>query len=284
MPRAKSLKPGSRCIPNKVYGIDFSGARDAGNKIWIASARVLGTRIEVEECYQAKYLPDSATDCERCLNALRQFISKQRACACGLDFPFSLPRRLVEANTWEEFVLSFGSRYLGPEKFKQSCWETAGGCEERRGTDRENKTPFSPYNRRLYRQTYYGIRDVLAPLVRDKVVSVLPMQSGSPAKPWLLEVCPASTLERMGLRRPYKGSSKDMDKKANRTQILEEFENAGLINISSSALRATILDNPGGDALDSIIAAFATFRAIGSSADSSASTSNNSMLEGHIYI
>lgn len=23
-------------IPKKVYGIDFSGAKDAGNKIWIA--------------------------------------------------------------------------------------------------------------------------------------------------------------------------------------------------------------------------------------------------------
>jgi hypothetical protein len=121
----------------------------------------------------------------------------------GLDFPFSLPRRLVEANNWEEFVLSFSSRYPDAEKFRQSCWGTAGNCEEKRDTDRKSKTPFSPYNRRLYRQTYYGIRDVLVPLVRDKVVSVLPMQGVASDKPRLLEVCPAYTLERMGQRRPY---------------------------------------------------------------------------------
>lgn len=284
MPRAKSLKPGSRCLPNKVHGIDFSGARDAGKKIWIASAWVSGARIEVEECYQAKYLPDSATDRDRCLSALRQFISRQKACTCGLDFPFSLPCMLVEANNWEEFVLSFGSRYPDAEKFRQSCWETADNCEEKRDTDIKSKTPFSPYNRRLYRQTYYGIRDVLVPLVRDKVVSVLPMQGVASHKSWLLEVCPASTLQRMGQHRPYKGSNRDADKKANRAHILKEIENTGLIRIKSSTLRATILDDSDGDALDSVIAVLATFRAIGSINDFSVSTSSNSMLEGHIYI
>jgi hypothetical protein len=202
----------------------------------------------------------------------------------GLDFPFSLPRRLVEANNWEEFVLSFSSRYPDAEKFRQSCWGTAGNCEEKRDTDRKSKTPFSPYNRRLYRQTYYGIRDVLVPLVRDKVVSVLPMQGVASDKPRLLEVCPAYTLERMGQRRPYKGSNRDRDKRANRVHILKEIENTGLIRIRPSALRATILDNSDGDALDSVIAALATFQAIGSTNDFSASTSSNSMLEGHIYI
>jgi len=284
MPGVKPLKPSSRCLPNKVHGIDFSGARDAGNKIWIASARVFGARIEVEECYQAKCLPDSATDRDRCLRALQQFICRQSACACGLDFPFSLPHRLVEATNWEEFVLSFGSRYLDAEKFRQSCWETAGNCEEKRDTDRKSKTPFSPYNRRLYRQTYYGIRDVLAPLVRDKVVSVLPMQGVASDKPWLLEVCPASTLERMGQRLPYKGPNRDRDKRANRAHILKKIENTGFIRIRSSALRATILDDSDGDALDSVIAALATFRAIGSTNDFSALTPSISMLEGYIYI
>jgi len=280
MPRVRSLKPGSRTLPSKVYGIDFSGAQDAGNRIWIASARALDTGVEVEDCYQAKCLADSAIDRDRCLSALRHFIARQGVCACGLDFPFGLPGTLVEANTWEEFVLSFGSRYPDAERFRQNCWETARSCEERRDTDRESKTPFSPYNLRLYRQTYYGIRDVLAPLVKDKAVSVLPMQNKAPVKPWLLEVCPASTLERMGLYHPYKGRSK----RGSREHILEGIENTRVVTIKRSALRTTILDDPGGDALDSIIAAYATFRAIDALADPGVSVSSNSMLEGYVYI
>jgi hypothetical protein len=284
MPKVKSLKTDSRYIPNRIYGIDFSGAKDAGNRIWIASAVIVGSTIVIEDCYQARHLPGSATERDQCLSTLRHFISSQKGCACGLDFPFGLPGKLVEASSWEEFVLSFGSRYPNPKKFRQSCWETAGNCEEKRYTDRQSKTPFSPYNLRLYRQTYYGIRDILAPLVGDQAVSVLPVQSWSPVKPWLLEVCPASTLERMGLRQPYKGHNNDRNKRANRAYILKEIENTGLVTIKSPALRATILDSPGGDALDSVIAAFATFRAIGSFIDSSASATSNSMLEGHVYI
>lgn len=116
------------------------------------------------------------------------------------------------------------------------------------------------------------------------MVSVLPMQSWSPVKPWLLEVCPASTLERMGLRQPYKGPNKDRDKRANRAHILGEIENTGLVIIKASALRATILDDPGGDALDSVIAAFATLRVIRSSVHSGVSATGNYVLEGYVYI
>lgn len=121
MLKERFLKPDSRCLPNKIYGIDFRGAKDAGSKIWIASALIGGNTIEIENCYQAKHLPDSAAERDQCLNALRHFISNQKACTCGLDFPFGLPRRLVEANNWDEFILSFGSRYPDPEKFRQAA-------------------------------------------------------------------------------------------------------------------------------------------------------------------
>ena len=147
--------------------------------------------------------------------------------------------------------------------------------------------PWCAYNRRIYKQTYYGIRDVLAPLVKEKVVSVLPIQSVAFDKPWLLEVCPASTLKRMKLYRPYKGTNKDIkdiDKKKNRKYILGKIENTGLIKIRSSALRATIIDNPGGDALDSVIAALATFRALLNLARSSVPKTTPYMLEGYVYV
>lgn len=271
-------------LRSNIYGIDFSGAKDAGNKIWIATATISGDTIQIEDCCPAKNLPDSTAERDRCLSTLRHFVSEQKACAFGLDFPFGLPRGIVKDKHWEDFVLSFGNRFSDPEDFRKTCWEAAGNREMRRETDKKSQTPFSPYNRWLYRQTYYGIRAILAPLVQDHMVCVLPMQRMSPSQPWLLEICPASTLKEMGLYQPYKWYRQDKDKKIGRKRILEGIEKTGGIIIKSSALRAVILDNPGGDALDSVIAAFATFRAIGSSADSSVPLTSNSLLEGYVYI
>ena len=282
MLKAEDLKPDSRYLPNKIYGIDFSGAKNAGSKIWIASAIIVENALRIEDCYQAKDLPDSAAERNRCLGALRSFISVQKACAFGLDFPFSLPKKLIKANSWEEFILAFANRYPDAEQFRKICWVTAGNREERRDTDEISQTPLSAYNLRLFRQTYFGIRDILAPLVRDKLASVLPMQSATPDKPWLIEVCPASTLRQMRLPLRYKNIRKE--NRAARTNILEGIEKTGIITLKQPSLRAIILDDPGGDALDSVIASFATFRAIGSLADSSVSMTSNSMLEGYVYI
>jgi hypothetical protein len=282
MLKARNSMPDTPCLPQRVYGVDFSGAKKAGTKIWIASATIAGETLEIEDCCQAKDLPGSAVERDQCLDALRYFISAQKTCSLGLDFPFGLPKKVVRANSWEEFVLSFGNHYLDPEQFREICWVAAGNCEERRDTDRISQTPFSPYNRRLYRQTYYGIRDVLAPLVRDQLACVLPMQRMSPNRPWLFEICPASTLKRMGLYQPYKGHNKD--KRAIRAHILEETEKTGAVIIKTSALRSKILNDPDGDAVDSVIAAFATFRAVHNLARSTTPWNNTYALEGYVYV
>ena len=283
MLKAKNAAPDSAYYPSCVYGIDFSGAEKAGTKIWIASATIVRDTLKIEDCHQAKDLPGSAIERDQCLGALRQFISTQKACAFGLDFPFGLPSKLVDANSWEEFVLSFSNRYPGPNEFRDTCWVAAGNRELRRDTDKVSQTPFSAYNRRLYRQTYYGIRDVLAPLVQDQVVCVLPMQRTSPGKPWLFEVCPASTLKQIiGPNLQYKGSSNKNS--VARARILERVKETGALLIRMSALRSKILDDPNGDALDSVIAAFATFRALRNLARSSAPGSDTYALEGYVYV
>lgn len=285
MVKVKTNKPDSRRLLSRIYGIDFSGAMDAGNKTWITSAVILGNSIQIEDCYQAKDLPDSAVERDQCLRSLWHFISTQKDCAFGLDFPFGVHRDLVKENSWEEFVLSFNG-YDNPEQFRKDCRMAACGPEfkTKRETDIEAKTPWCVYNIRLYKQAYYGIRDVLAPLVRDQLAYVMPMQRELQGKPWLLEVCPASTLKRMGLYQPYKGRRRDEDKRISREYILKGIEKTGGIIIKSSTLRETIVDNPGGDAIDSVIAAFTTFRAISSLTDSSVSVTSNSMMEGYVYI
>ncbi len=271
-------QPGNLC---RVYGVDFSGAKDAGRKIWLTAARVERGVLCIEECLRADTLPGSARHRDLCLEALRNFITKQKECAIGLDFPFGLPAKLIKQKSWEGFVRSFPLRYSTAEKFRQVCWRNAGNKELRRVTDLENRTPLSPYNRRLYRQTYFGIRDVLRPLLDAGVATVVPMQEHVSGKAVILEVCPASTLKRQGLYFPYKGRSEE--RSVARQRILKSLERCGILLLPKSAIRRTVLDDSGGDALDSLIAALATFRAIQKTIRDSTEGNHPYRLEGYVY-
>jgi len=243
-----------------VYGVDFSGAKEAGRKIWIAHGIIKEDVLFVTECFQAKDLPGSARDRERSLVALREFIRKNKDSIFGLDFPFGTHRTLIKEESWEKFVLSFQATYKSPGEFRMVCTKASGCKELKRFTDIEAKTPFSPYNLRLYRQTYFGIRDLLGPMIRNDTVCVLPMQEPLPEKAWVLEICPASTLKREHLSLSYKG--RDEKHRAARVRILDGIEKTGDLKIKKSSLQLKIVDDRDGDALDSVIAAFATFRAL----------------------
>jgi hypothetical protein len=266
----------------RVYGVDFSGAKDAGNRIWIASGIVDEDALLIEACYRARDLPGSARGRERCLEALRCFIAEETGAAFGLDFPFGLPRELVAQDSWQGFALSFPEFYASPEALRRFCREAAGGRELKRVTDRESNTPFSPYNLRLYRQTYYGIRDILHPLVRDDLACVLPMQPARPGRPRVLEICPASTLKREGLYEPYKGRTGTH--RASREVILDRLQAVAPLAIPRQAVRSAILEDRGGDALDSVVAALAVLRAL---RDPSLRTVEGYVahtVEGYVYV
>jgi len=42
--------------PQHIYGIDFSGAQDAGKKIWIAEGIVKAESFLIEDCFSARDL------------------------------------------------------------------------------------------------------------------------------------------------------------------------------------------------------------------------------------
>lgn len=266
----------------RVYGIDFSGAKDAGKWIWLAGGIVDGAVLRIEECYQAKDLPGSSARRDECLAVLRDFIVGLGTGAVGLDFPFGLPRALVKQKSWEDFILAFPDEYPNAEAFQQACWEAADGRELKRVTDRQSETPFSPYNLRLFRQTYYGIRDLLHPLVRNQLACVLPMQCVQPDKSWVLEICPASTLKRESLY--LQGYKQGEEGYTARARILEWIEAIGILSISSSTVRSAVLNDPHGDALDSVIAAFATMRAVSNPAGLSAERGSDYALEGFVFV
>ena len=159
-----------------VYGVDFSGAKDAGRRIWIATGSIRGKKLEITDCRPAKELPGSGRELQKSLVGLTDFISGQREAIFGMDFPFGLPASLVEGKSWKDFVLSFRKKFPDPKRFKEECFSLAHNAELKRTTDAEKRTPYCCYNLRLYKQTYYGIKEIIEPLVLESQACFLPMQ------------------------------------------------------------------------------------------------------------
>ena len=260
-----------------IYGVDFSGAVNAGAHIWIAQIEQDGERFQVREIVCAASLAGSSAARAEAHSALRTFIAQQRSALFGLDFPFSLHRSQVAAQTWEAFVLDFGRRFPDADAFYRQ--QGGKGREQRRTTDLETHTPFAPTNLRMVRQTYYGIRDVLAPLVRDGAAVVFPMQALRADTATLIEICPAVTLARLGLRLPgYKGPGAAA--RSQRERLVAGLKATSIFLAPEQ--EALVLDNAGGDALDSIIAALGTAFALRSGATTRA-YDDDARIEGVVF-
>jgi hypothetical protein len=267
-----------------IYGIDFSGAQDAGNKIWIANGVPKGKGLLIKECFSARDLPNSGSQLEVCLPALVGLIKSNQNAVFGFDFPFGLPRTFVQEETWVDFVVEFPKKHASPEAFRDACRQANRGRELKRQTDIQSHTPFSPYNLRLFKQTYYGISKVLYPLVRDKSASILPFDKPVAGKPRILEVCPASTLKHLMEKGvpSYKGPEED--KRENRRQILEIVMKEGVAFVKGAVLEEKIIDNKRGDALDSVIAALAAFKAVKDEDTLIPDDDGYWKIEGYVYV
>jgi hypothetical protein len=248
--------------PMAIYGIDFSGALYAGRKIWISLAVIKDGVLEIKDCFRGLSLPNSGSKIDDCLSALVTFIASHKNSIFGLDFPFGLPCPIAEnfgCETWNGFIFSFRGIFSSPQEFQRNCKHVFGRREAKRTTDRESNTPFSPYNLRLFKQTYFGITEVLYPLLKRASACVIPMQEIIDDKPLILEICPRSTLIREQIAdKKYKGKSKEHLE--NRRHILKRLTEKH-VTIPGNLSRL-ILEDTAGDALDSVIAAFAVGKSL----------------------
>jgi hypothetical protein len=261
-------------VTRRIFGLDFSGAEKAGRLIWLAEARQTTTGIQILSCRPAAELPGGAADREKALGALRAFIATTPNAIFGCDFPFSLPRSLIAAKAWPDFLAAFDHADAGA--FRQYCRARTGGREPRRKTDEESKTPWCAFNIRLHHQTFHGLSGLLRPLVSQNKAVILPMQKACADRPWIIETCPASTLAHLDCRVPYKGGKH----RAKRGWIVERLiERARLVPLPA-AIESTVLDNKGGDALDSIVAALTTAHAL---QEIGAGVGGGDPLEGRVY-
>lgn len=265
----------------RFIGIDFSGSARAGDSIWLAEASLQGRVVRIEECRPASRLPGSGPAREQCLPALVDYICGLHGVLVGCDFPFSLPERMMDACTWRQFALQFGERFPDPDAFLADCRRRGDGREIKRACDRDSRVPFAAYNLRIYRQTFHGIRDVLAPLVARNGACVLPMQAPRPGRPWVIETCPASTLKKSGLYLSYKGAR--AAHRAARRRIIDGLSDKELISRLGTPLAKVALDNTGGDALDSMIAATATALAYRTGEFDGGRTTSRDRIEGRVY-
>lgn len=243
---------------NRLIGVDFSGARDAGRYIWVALGSQTNGRLDLGSCIPAMELPGGAADRPAALSALVAFLISERHAAAGLDFPFSLPERFIAEETWEDYLRVFAARYPTPEAFREDCRRQANGRELKRRTDVESRVPFGVYNLRLYRQTHAGMAEVLLPLLDSGAARIVPMQRPSAGKTTIAEICPASLLKTEGLYAPYKGRGPAL--RHSRQGLLSALVERGMLNAPAPALTNRIVEDIGGDALDAVLAAIGAGR------------------------
>jgi hypothetical protein len=251
--------------------VDFSGARLAGQNTWVArlepprglrgACRLTALDNLGRACGTAERGP--------ALAHLVDWIAGSRQALWALDFPFGLPIEVVEPGARWADQLSWlrswpdGAYALGVECLRRAL-ALGGPGHIRRLTDAEEKAPFDCYHYRIIYQTFHGMLDVLAPLARTRGTAVLPFHHRrlATAQRVLVEACPSSTLKRLGLpHQNYKqpqGGPLTAKRRRTRRRILDAL--ARHVRLGERH-RRVLMRNPGGDALDAVLAALGGWQA-----------------------
>jgi hypothetical protein len=267
----------------QVTGVDFSGSAEPGEDVWLTTGEWDGGRLRVTDARPASEAFDSSGRAA-VLAGLRAFV--REGDVTGLDFSFGLPRAVLpeSVDSWAASLAWVREREYDDALAAQADWKDrarasdADGVELKRATDRPVGAS-SPYSFITRYQTFHGIRDVLWPLVHDGAVAVQPMVAGEGST--LVEAYPAGTLRALGLPdRKYKDDAKYPDGPEKREAILD-----GLVEWGAAVpdhIRGRLLGDREGDALDSLVAAVATARAVESGFV--VEEARYDPVEGYIYV
>jgi hypothetical protein len=306
-------------LASTVYGVDFgAGKRDAGTNTWIARGRVDGDGLRVTHCetVESAFEGDPKRRNEA-LPALVEFLSGEGTwetddgdeygvegdAAVGLDFPFGLPAAVLgdEFENWAAFLEAFpgglppAEGWDGDDVVEPDGLSTWGSQRARENDDvdcvhckRETDATVGaqpPYGIVGKYITYYGIDSVLSEVHGEATFAPMGTdgETTSGEGPFVLEVYPAGTLDRLGLcREGYKGRGTAEQRRRERNlDGLEEYADGVEIN---DPVVEEAQDDPGGDALDALVAAVATYRATRSPAALGPDEDHYDPVEGYIYV
>lgn len=239
-----------------VLGVDFSGARDSGRKIWLTVCLERDGALHVKSSVPAGAQFDGDSS-DACLEGVREAI--RRADVVGLDFPFALPAAVHDCDSWTE-VATFVAGLSGPDALETVCAERAVEVTDgqqrylRRRTD-EACGALSPYHWINAARTYEGITTLLAPLAAEDAIAIKPVQDGSGTP--VCEISPGATLRDLGL--PSRGYRDDTDRaSARRATIAEGLR---MTPLAMHGIEEHLREDVGGDAIDSLLSALAAWRA-----------------------
>ena len=277
-----------------VFGVDFSGARLAGRTTWIARLDPAASPGEPALTLGAlDRLDRLAGTAERdaALAHLVGLVAQTTDALWAFDFPFGLPVELFPARSRWPRQLALVREYRADDYgLGLECVRRALALGERmhirRQTDVDARAPFDPYHYRIIYQTVHGMHAVLRPLRRDRGTAVLPFQYDrlQSANRVLVEACPASTLKRLGLpHQNYKqpaGGPLTRRRRLTRRTIVAGIAN--LVQVTARDRRVMMRD-PGGDAIDAVLAALGAAQAFASVDHSAISRHARYPREGHLY-
>lgn len=267
-----------------VYGVDFAASkRDAGRDIWIAEGTPTDDGMLIERVAPAvDVLDGEPTGRQETLAGLSEFIAGQDNAAFGLDFPFGVARDLAEPDRWTAFVRRFPDSLVvdvdeGGDRPAKQLYDVVNrevgdpkSAGVREGVD---EVGLSPTDWRMKELTYYGIRDVLQPLVdgdgggssgpESDHVAVVPMESVDDESVIVLETYPSEVFNALDANPAgYKGRrERHLEASVENVEALEtagvQFENDG------ARVEACAYD----DALDAAAACYATHRSVADGVD-----------------
>jgi hypothetical protein len=280
-------------ILKRFYGVDFSGAKKAGDFIWVAE--VVRTRSRPRLALTS--LQSLTTICgtaERgvVLRRLVEMVLASEESLWGFDFPFALPLALFPADTpWPDqfaFLHEWGDDAYG---CGLECVRRATKLFRRmhvqRASDAETKTPFDTYHYRIIYQTFFGMRDVVNPLRQTPGTAVLPFQYRKlrTAKRVVVECCPGSVLKRVKApHQNYKqpsGGPLTRKRRLTRHAILDWLMSEVTV---PDRFRRVMMRNPGGDAIDAVIAAVGAARAVPAADHRAIARHPRYRREGRLYV
>lgn len=280
---------------DRYYGVDFSGAKKAGDNLWVAevyprSAR-RGPAFRLHSLDRMTALCGTA-DRAPVLRHLVEIVTDSTSALWGCDFPFGLPIELFpEGATWHDHFTFLGE--WGDEAYGcgLECVRRATQLFDRkhirRTTDSEAKAPFDAFHYRMIYQTFYGMRDVIGPLRSTSGTAVLPFQYRQlrAAKRVVVECCPGSVLKRVGVpHQNYKqptGGPLTRKRRLTRHAILEWL--TGVVQVDNWH-RRVMMRNPGGDAIDAVIAAVGAADAVARADHRAIARHPRYRHEGHLFV
>lgn len=245
-------------------GIDIATGNKACKNSWLTELYYKNDSLIIEKCVSLQQLSTCKT-MEEGFAWLVSYLTQQENTVIGIDASFSIPAELIDEAYWSSWLKGFSEKYPDASTFRQKLKTLTREkqpeaamrqpVELKRLTDKVARTPYSPYNLRHYRQCFHTIANLLYPLAVTHQAYIWPLHqptSYSQSAPLILEVCPASWLKAKRLYQPYKGSSTEA--KDQREWLLGMLSECFVLAINNEQY-TSILQNKGGDALDSLLAA-----------------------------